>query len=58
MVYKIKKASYGLRQAPKVWYNNIDSYFCQEGFEKCPHEHTSFIKHGVGCKILTVSVCI
>jgi hypothetical protein len=43
-VYKLKKALYGLRQAPRAWYSKIEGYFNQEGFEKCPHEHTLFVK--------------
>ena len=51
-VYRLKKALYGLKQAPRAWYSRIESYFVQEGFNKCPHEHTLFIKIGDGGKIL------
>lgn len=43
-VYKLKKALYGLRQAPRAWYSRIESYFASEGFKKCYCEHTLFIK--------------
>jgi hypothetical protein len=43
-VYKLKKALYGLKQALRAWYSKIESYFSQEKFEKCPHEHTLFVK--------------
>jgi hypothetical protein len=43
-VYKLRKALYGLKQAPRAWYSKIESYFVQEKFEKCPHEHTLFVK--------------
>ena len=43
-VYKLKKALYGLNQAPWAWYNRIETYFLNEGFKKCPYEHTLFIK--------------
>jgi hypothetical protein len=39
-VYKLNKALYGLRQAPRAWYSKIESYFISEGFEKCPPEYT------------------
>ncbi|XP_068319697.1 uncharacterized protein [Pyrus communis] len=32
--------------APQAWYSRIESYFMKEGFEKCPHEHTLFVKRG------------
>lgn len=32
MVYKLKKALYRLKQAPRSWYSKIDSYFAQQGF--------------------------
>ncbi|GKV41367.1 hypothetical protein SLEP1_g48909 [Rubroshorea leprosula] len=44
--YKLKKALYGLKQAPRAWYSQIDSYFLKEGFQKCPYEHTLYIKFG------------
>ncbi|GAU29997.1 hypothetical protein TSUD_160820 [Trifolium subterraneum] len=56
-VYKLKKALYGLKQAPRAWYSKIESYFNQEKFQKCPHEHTLFIKH-VEDKILIVSLYV
>jgi len=56
-VYKLKKALYGLKQAPKAWYSKIEAYFCKENFEKCPHEHTLFVKHA-GNKILIVSLYV
>lgn len=43
-VYKLKKALYGLRHAPRAWYNKIEGYFAKEGFEKCYCEHTLFVK--------------
>jgi hypothetical protein len=39
-VYKLHKALYGSKQAPRAWYNKIEQYFVNEGFEKCPYEHT------------------
>jgi hypothetical protein len=35
-VYKLKKALYGLRQAPRAWYSKIEPYFGYENFEKFP----------------------
>jgi len=43
-VYKLNKALYGLRQAPRAWYSRIEGYFVKEGFQKCYCEHTLFVK--------------
>ncbi|PNY16189.1 putative CC-NBS-LRR resistance protein [Trifolium pratense] len=58
MVYKLKKALYGLKQAPRAWYSKIESYFIAEKFEKCPYEHTLFVKYGVNDEILVVSLYV
>ena len=57
-VYKLRKALYGLKQAPRAWYSRIESYFLEEGFEKCFCEHTLFIKNGDQGKILIVSLYV
>lgn len=57
-VYKLRKALYGLRQTPRAWYSKIESYFLKEGFEKCPLEHTLFIKVGENGMILIVSLYV
>lgn len=51
-VYKLKKALYGLRQAPRAWYSRIESYFIKEGFEKCYCEHTLFVKTEEGNSLI------
>ena len=57
-VYRLKKALYGLKQAPRAWYSRIETYFVQEGFEKCPYEHTLFIKTADGGKLLIVCLYV
>lgn len=57
-VYKLKKALYGLKQAPRAWYNKIESYFVKEGFEKCPSEHTLFVKTNAERRILIASIYV
>jgi hypothetical protein len=57
-VYKLNKALYGLKQAPRAWYSKVESYFTAEGFEKCSHEHTLFVKQGRKNKILIVSIYV
>jgi hypothetical protein len=33
-VYQLKKALYGLYQAPRSWYSNIDTYLIKSGFNR------------------------
>jgi hypothetical protein len=58
MVYRLKKSLYGLKQAPRAWYSKIKSYFCNEGFVKCAHEHTLFVKQEAGDQIIIVSLYV
>lgn len=44
MVYKLKQALYGLKQDPRAWYRWIDTYFSKASYNKCPYEHTLYIK--------------
>ncbi|KAI3684714.1 hypothetical protein L6452_33939 [Arctium lappa] len=43
-VYKLKKALYGLYQAPRAWYDTLSSYLLENGFEKGVIDKTLFIK--------------
>ncbi|CAJ2663476.1 unnamed protein product [Trifolium pratense] len=58
MVYRLKKSLYGLKQAPRAWYSKIEAYFCSEGFMKCSHEHTLFVKKEAGNKVIIVSLYV
>jgi transposase InsO family protein len=58
LVYRLKKSLYGLRQAPRAWYSKIETYFGSEGFVKCPHEHTLFVKHDDGGRTIIVSLYV
>lgn len=51
-VYKLNKALYGLRQAPRAWYSRIEGYFVREGFRKCYCEHTLFVKEEGGSSLV------
>lgn len=44
MVLKLRKALYGLRQAPRAWYNNVDRYFINMGFKRSENEPTLYTK--------------
>ena len=35
MVYQLKKSLYSLKQAPRAWYENMDSFLLSQNFERC-----------------------
>ncbi|GKV39929.1 hypothetical protein SLEP1_g47623 [Rubroshorea leprosula] len=39
MVYKLHKALYGMKQAPRAWYSRIDAYLMQQGSDVQTMEH-------------------
>lgn len=43
-VYRLKRDLYGLRQLPRAWYSQIDSYFVRNSFRKSDGEPTLYIK--------------
>eukprot|EP00253_Pinus_taeda_P005203 PITA_05203 len=53
----VEESSFWLKQAPCTWYNRIDAYLLDNGFEKCDGEPTLYIKESEG-KILIVIIYI
>ncbi|KAI3771975.1 hypothetical protein L6452_03148 [Arctium lappa] len=43
-VYKLKKALYGLHQAPRAWYDTLSTYLLENGFERGIIDKTLFIQ--------------
>ena len=43
-VYRLKRALYGLKKAPRAWYNKIDSYLMRNVFSKSDGKPTLYIK--------------
>ncbi|RRC79823.1 hypothetical protein EH999_23420, partial [Escherichia coli] len=43
-VYKLRKALYGLHQAPRAWYDTLSSYLLENGYERGVIDKTLFIK--------------
>ncbi|GKD51691.1 putative ribonuclease H-like domain-containing protein [Tanacetum coccineum] len=43
-VYKVKKALYGLHQAPRAWYKTLSTYLMENGFRRGTIDKTLFIK--------------
>jgi hypothetical protein len=49
LVCKLKKALYGLKHAPRSWYEKIYSFFLQQGFMRSkndPNMYTKFDEQG------------
>jgi hypothetical protein len=53
-VYRLKKALYGLKKAPRAWYSRIDSYLTQNGFQRSECEPTLYIKENQQGNMLIV----
>ncbi|GJT45378.1 zf-CCHC domain-containing protein [Tanacetum coccineum] len=51
-VYKVKKALYGLHQAPRAWYETLSTYLLHNGFQRGQIDKTLFIKRVKGDIIL------
>ncbi|GKD78199.1 putative ribonuclease H-like domain-containing protein [Tanacetum coccineum] len=56
-VYKVKKALYGLHQAPRAWYETLSTYLLDNGFQIGKINKTLFIKRKKG-DILLVQVYV
>ncbi|GKC70389.1 putative ribonuclease H-like domain-containing protein [Tanacetum coccineum] len=56
-VYKVKKAVYGLHQAPRAWYETLSTYLLDNGFQRGQIDKTLFIKRVKG-DILLVQVYV
>ena len=56
-VLKLKKAFYGLRQAPRAWNARLDSELIKLGFDRNPLEHAVYRRsHSDGCLLVGVYV--
>nr|GEX03376.1 putative ribonuclease H-like domain-containing protein [Tanacetum cinerariifolium] len=56
-VYKVKKALYGLHQAPRAWYETLSTYLLDNGFRRGKIDKPLFIKRHKG-DILLVQVYV
>jgi hypothetical protein len=45
-VLRLSKALYGLRQAPRAWYANLDAVLIALGFHRSKSEHTVYLRGG------------
>lgn len=57
LVYKLAKALYGLRQAPRAWYAKLNACLLELGFVRCPYEHAVYTRKE-GADKLVVAVYV
>lgn len=57
MVYRLSKALYGLRQAPRAWYSKLRKCLENMGLVRCPYEHAVYTKREAG-EVLIVAVYV
>ncbi|GJU12198.1 retrovirus-related pol polyprotein from transposon TNT 1-94 [Tanacetum coccineum] len=56
-VYHLKKALYGLNQAPRTWYDELSNFLLSKGFSKGSIDPTLFItKHGEDILLVQIYV--
>ena len=56
-VYRLRKALYGLRQAPRAWNAKLDSTLMSIGFRSSPEEHAVYAR-GSGDQLLLVGIYV
>ncbi|KAJ9535421.1 hypothetical protein OSB04_un001464 [Centaurea solstitialis] len=56
-VYKLRKALYGLHQAPRAWYDTLSTYLLENQFERGVIDKTLFIKKK-GSYLLLVQIYV
>lgn len=57
-VYRLHKALYGLRQAPRAWYSRIDAQFLQMGFIRSSNEPTVYPKKHCSTDVLLLCLYV
>ena len=57
MVYRLRKALYGLRQAPRAWNAKLDVTLKEMGFQQSDHEAAMY-RRGTGEELLLIGVYV
>ena len=42
--WKLYKSLYGLKHAPRAWYEKIEAYFLKNGFKRCIFDPNMYVK--------------
>ena len=58
MVCKLHKALYGLKKAPRAWYERIHNYLVQIGFQRTNDNNSLYIKEGPDKKIMLAKIFV
>lgn len=56
-VLRLRKALYGLRQAPRAWNAKLDNTLLSLGFQRSPSEHAVYVR-GTGSTRLLLGVYV
>jgi hypothetical protein len=54
MACRLKKSIFGLKQAPRAWYDKIDSLFLQLGLKHFEYDHSLYVLHTHGNTLIIV----
>lgn len=57
-VYRLNKALYGLRQAPRAWNKRINYFLVSQGFQRCVVEHSLYVKKNDKGNVLILSLYV
>ncbi|KAK8947207.1 hypothetical protein KSP39_PZI006814 [Platanthera zijinensis] len=57
-VYKLRKALYGLRQAPRAWNDRIDQFLTLNQYARSPYEASLYYKHLPNNSFLIVCIYV
>ena len=58
MVYKLHKALYGLKKAPRAWYERLHNYLIEISFQRTNDNISLYIKEGLDKKIVLEKIFI
>ena len=58
LVYKLNKALYELKQAPRSWYDKIDSFFLQPSYKRSKNDHNLYTVFDENGQIILISLYV
>lgn len=58
MIYKLDKALYEMKHAPRTWNLKIDSFLKHWGFKKGEIEYDMYVSYTSNCNVILVCHCV